>query len=42
MNLQEIDNDKLLWYVVFHMTFVFSALLIGCLDRIAFAIHRAH
>jgi Predicted membrane protein len=42
MDLQQIDNAKLLWYVVFHMTFVFSALLIGYLDKIAFAIHREH
>ncbi len=42
MNLQQIDNDKLMWYVVFHMTFVFSALLLGYLDKIAFASHRDH
>lgn len=40
MDLQQIDNEKLMWYVIFHMTFVFSALLIGYLDKIAFAIHR--
>jgi uncharacterized protein (TIGR00645 family) len=40
MNLQQIDNTKLLWYVVFHMTFVFSALLLGYLDKLAFASHR--
>jgi uncharacterized protein (TIGR00645 family) len=42
MNAQQIDNDKLLWYVVLHMTFVFSALLLGFLDRMAFAGHREH
>ena len=42
MNLQHIDNDKLMWYVIFHMTFVFSALLLGYLDRVAFAAHREH
>ena len=42
MNLQEIPNDKLQWYVILHMTFVFSALLLGYLDKIAFAAHRAH
>jgi len=42
MNLKDIANDKLFWYVVFHMTFVFSALLIGFLDKIAFAMHREH
>jgi len=40
MDLQEIGNTKLLWYVIFHMTFVVSALLLGYLDKIAFAAHR--
>ncbi|WP_235893069.1 TIGR00645 family protein [Pelomicrobium methylotrophicum] len=39
MNLQQIDNSKLLWYVVFHMTFVVSALLLGLIDRLVFAGH---
>lgn len=42
MNAQQIPNDKLLWYVIIHMTFVVSALLMGVLDRIAFASHREH
>lgn len=42
MNLQHVDNEKLMWYVIFHMTFVFSALLLGYLDKIAFASHREH
>jgi uncharacterized protein (TIGR00645 family) len=37
---QHIDNTKLLWYVFFHLTFVVSALLLGYLDRLAFAPHR--
>jgi uncharacterized protein (TIGR00645 family) len=37
--LQE-DADRMLWYVVIHLTFVVSALLMGVLDRIAFAAHR--
>ena len=41
MDAQKIDNDKLLWYVVLHMTFVVSALLLGVLDRLVFAGHRA-
>jgi uncharacterized protein (TIGR00645 family) len=40
VDLQQIDNDKLLWYVIFHLTFVVSALLLGYLDKIAFAAHR--
>ncbi len=40
MNAKEIDNDKLMWYVIMHLTFVVSAVLLGVLDRIAFASHR--
>jgi len=42
MNLQQIPNDKLMWYVIIHLTFVCSALLLGYLDRMAFAAHRDH
>jgi uncharacterized protein (TIGR00645 family) len=42
MEVEQIDNDKLLWYVVIHMTFVLSALLLAVLDKIAFADHREH
>jgi uncharacterized protein (TIGR00645 family) len=35
MNLETIPNDKLLWYVVVHLTFVVSALLMGIMDFIA-------
>lgn len=34
MNAQNIDNDKLLWYVVIHLTFVASAFGMGYLDKI--------
>jgi uncharacterized protein (TIGR00645 family) len=40
MEADEIANDKLFWYVVIHMTFVASALLMGVLDRITAANHR--
>jgi len=33
MNAQEIPNDKLLWYVIIHLTFVASAVFMGLLDR---------
>jgi uncharacterized protein (TIGR00645 family) len=33
MNVQEIPNDKLLWYVIIHLTFVASAVFMGLLDR---------
>ena len=42
MNAEKIENDKLLWYVVLHMTFVVSAVLLGVLDKMAFASHREH
>lgn len=42
MNAQQIDNDKLLWYVIIHLTFVVSAVLMGVLDKMAFAAHRDH
>lgn len=32
MNVENIDNDKLKWYVILHMTFVFSAFLMGYMD----------
>ncbi len=32
MNAVNIDNDKLLWYVIMHLTFVASAVAMGLLD----------
>lgn len=40
MNAQQTDNDKIMWYVILHLTFVVSAVLMGVLDRMAFAAHR--
>jgi uncharacterized protein (TIGR00645 family) len=42
MNAQQIPDNKLMWYVIIHMTFVFSALLLGFLDRMSFEAHRKH
>lgn len=42
MEVDQIENDKLMWYVIIHMTFVLSALLLAVLDKIAFADHREH
>ena len=42
MDVKTIPNDKILWYVVLHLTFVVSALLLGVLDRMSFASHRSH
>ena len=42
MKVEEISEDHLLWYVIIHMTFVLSALLLAVLDKIAFSSHREH
>lgn len=42
MNAQDTPDDKLLWLVIMHLTFVVSALLMGFLDKIAFSGHREH
>jgi uncharacterized protein (TIGR00645 family) len=34
MNVEHTANDKLLWYVIIHMTFVLSALLMGYLGKL--------
>lgn len=33
MNTNQIDNDKLLWLVIIHLTFVVSALLMAVIER---------
>jgi uncharacterized protein (TIGR00645 family) len=35
-------NWQIMWYVILHMTFVFSALLLGVLDKMSFSKHRDH
>jgi len=35
MAAETIDNDKLLWYVIIHLTFVLSAFAMGLLDNLA-------
>ena len=35
-------NMQIMWYVILHMTFVLSAVLLGVLDKISFAKHREH
>ncbi len=42
MEVRSIPNDKLMWYVIIHLSFVVSALLMAFLDKIAFSSHRAH
>ncbi|MEY2854801.1 MAG: hypothetical protein RL030_1933 [Pseudomonadota bacterium] len=41
MEAENIQNDKLMWYVLIHLTFVVSAVLLGVLDRLTGASHRA-
>jgi uncharacterized protein (TIGR00645 family) len=40
MEAPQVSNDKIFWYVVLHLTFVASAVLMGVLDRLAFSAHR--
>lgn len=42
MEAEKIENEKLMWYVIMHMAFVFSAVLLGVLDRMSFSKHREH
>jgi len=35
MNLEKIPTDKIVWYVVVHLTFVVSAVLMGVMDHLA-------
>ncbi|MBN9000479.1 MAG: TIGR00645 family protein [Rhizobiales bacterium] len=34
LNASSYDNSKIMWFVILHLTFVVSALLLGVLDRI--------
>lgn len=34
MNAENIENDKLMWYVLIHLTFVVSAMCMAYVDRI--------
>lgn len=40
MEAQEIPDNKIMWYVILHLTFVISAVLMGVMDKMAFASHR--
>lgn len=35
MNAVNVENDKLMWYVIIHLTFVLSAFAMGYLDKIS-------
>lgn len=34
MSADSVDNDKIMWYVVIHLTFIISAFTMGYLDKI--------
>jgi uncharacterized protein (TIGR00645 family) len=34
MNASNVENDKLMWFVIIHLTFVLSAFAMGYLDKI--------
>jgi uncharacterized protein (TIGR00645 family) len=40
--IPKYTNMEIMWFVILHMTFVLSALLLGVLDKISFAKHRDH
>ena len=40
MKAMDTDNEKIMWYIILHLTFVVSAVLLGVLDRMSFAEHR--
>jgi uncharacterized protein (TIGR00645 family) len=42
MKAENTDNEKIMWYIILHMTFVLSAVLLGVLDKMSFAKHRDH
>ena len=41
MNAMQTPNDKILWYVVLHLTFVVSGVLLALMDRITYATAKA-
>ena len=41
MNTMQTPNEKILWYVVLHLTFVVSAVLLALMDRIMYSAARA-
>jgi len=40
MEADKVENESLMWYVIIHLTFVASAVLMGVLDRLTTASHR--
>src|SRR5688572_10960288 len=40
MEVEHTEDNKIMWYVILHLTFVVSAVLLGVLDKLSFAGHR--
>ena len=40
MNAKQTESETLMWYVIIHLTFVVSAVMMGVLDRITAGTHR--
>jgi uncharacterized protein (TIGR00645 family) len=38
--VDKYTNSQIMWYVILHLTFVVSAVLLGVLDKMSFAKHR--
>jgi uncharacterized protein (TIGR00645 family) len=41
-DLPPYTNYQIMWFVILHLTFVVSAVLLGVLDKMSFASHREH
>jgi uncharacterized protein (TIGR00645 family) len=42
MPVDKYTNYQIMWFVILHMTFVLSAVLLGVLDKMSFSKHRDH
>jgi uncharacterized protein (TIGR00645 family) len=42
MEIEKKEETAIMWYVIVHLTFVVSAVLLGVLDKMSFAKHREH
>lgn len=42
MEVPRLEETHIQWYVILHLTFVISAVLLAVLDKIAFSGHRDH
>src|ERR1043165_7635109 len=40
--IDKYTNYQIMWFVILHMTFVLSAVLLGVLDKMSFSKHREH